>query len=266
MPVKGIKRYTNLYKNINNPEEYIFNKSKRSSRPLKFSTKPNRINFEVPETLYQVFKEIFMEDVYGINELVKKLPNKPVVIDIGANAGFFDILLLSKITEAIIFAYEPIVSNTLFFKKIMMTNPAMNKSIRLEQMAVTGTEKESIELFLEDTPNNQVVASVFSDFNKENKKKTIVPCISLSKIVRQHKLTQIDLLKMDCEGSEYDIIYNSSPDIIQLATNIAIEVHDVDEKRNNFSNLKNYLESLNYHITYTPINNFCYAVDATKIY
>lgn len=264
MPATGFQRYIKLWNNIDNPGEYLFNKNKRSERSLHFRTKPNAVKFDVPESLYQVFKEIFMEDVYSIDELVKTLPENPVVLDIGANAGFFNILLLSKIKTARIFAYEPLPSNTSFFKNVMQNNPALAQHVELSQAAVTGTEKESIDLFMEDTDDSQVVASVFSGFNKDNLKKTSVPCISLSRIVSENKLNKIDLLKMDCEGSEYDILYNSPKEIVQLAKHIAIEVHDVDKQDNNFKTLSSYLQSLGYSITATPINNFCYAVDAIK--
>lgn len=265
MPVTGFKRYIKLAENIENPGEYLFNKSKRKERPLHFITRPNAIRFDVPESLYQVFKEIFMEDVYGIADLVKKLPVHPVVIDIGANAGFFNILLLSKINEAKILAFEPLASNTNYMDKLINANPFLAKSLTIQKAAVAGVEKESIDLYMEDTSDNQVVASVFAGFNKDNLKKTTVPCISLSKIVEEHQLEKIDLLKMDCEGSEYDILYHTPKEIVQLASHLAIEVHDVDKERNNFIHLKAYLESLGYSITHTPINDFCYAVDAVKI-
>jgi FkbM family methyltransferase len=206
-----------------------------------------------------------MEDVYSIENLVNKLPANPVIVDIGANAGFFDILLLSKIKSAKILAFEPLASNTNFVDKVIAENAFMKQYISLYQAAVTGIEKESIDLYMEDTDDNQVVASVFEGFNKDNLKKTTVPCFSLTRIVKDNRLTKIDLLKMDCEGSEYDIIYNTAPEIVQLAMHIAIEVHDVDDKTYNFASLKKYLQSLNYSITSTPINNFCYAVDATRL-
>lgn len=264
MPVKGTGRYFKLLQNIQNPGEYIFHKGKRKERALEFVTKPNAIRFHVPESLYQVFKEIFMEDVYDINRLVQRLPQNPVVIDIGANAGFFDILLLSKIRACKILAYEPLVSNTRFLEEVMEQHPFMKEHIYLYQKAVTGTEKECIELFMEDTDDNQVVASVFDGFNKENLKKTSLPAISLTKIITENNLQQIDLLKMDCEGSEYDIIRNTSPDLLMRAAFMSIEVHNVDDGENNFASLKNYLEALGYSLTYAPINNFCYAVEAVK--
>lgn len=264
MPVKGKRRYLKLFQNIKNPGEYLFNKGKRTERELNFVAGPHRISFPVPESLYQVFKEIFMEDVYDINRLVKKLPQHPVVIDIGANAGFFDILLLSKIKSARIFAYEPLPSNAAYIEKLMEKNPFMKQQVSLHQKAVTGTDKEELVLYMEDTEDNQVVASVFDSFNKENLKKTVLPAISLTKIITENNLGRIDLLKMDCEGSEYDIIRNTSPELLRRAAFMSIEVHDVDDKENNFASLKKYLEGLHYSLTYAPINNFCYAVEAVK--
>ncbi len=264
MPVKGKRRYLKLLQNIKNPGEYLFNKGKRSKQELNFVTKPGGISFPVPESLYQVFKEIFMEDVYDINRLVKRLPPHPMVIDIGANAGFFDILLLSKIRSARIFAYEPLPSNTAYIERVMEKNPLMKQQVSLHQKAVTGTETAELVLYMEDTDDNQVVASVFDGFNKENLKKTVLPAISLTRIIMENNLDKIDLLKMDCEGSEYDIIRNTSPEILKRATFMAIEVHDVDDKEHNFATLKKYLEGLHYSVSYAPINNFCYAVEAVK--
>ena len=36
-----------------------------------------------------------------------------------------------------------------------------------------------------------------------------VECISLDKIIEDNNITEIELLKIDCEGAEYDILYNS---------------------------------------------------------
>ena len=104
MSVKGFDRYKQLFKNISNWQEYAFNKGQRKKRSLKFVTRPHPIKFEVPDSLYQVFKEIFMEDFYEADKLMAKLPENPLIIDIGANAGFFNVLLFSKIKSARVFA------------------------------------------------------------------------------------------------------------------------------------------------------------------
>lgn len=265
MPVSGINRYLRLIKHIKNPGEYLLNKSARKLRPLIFNTKPHGIQFEVPDSLYQVFKEIFMADVYEIDDLVKQLPEKPVVVDIGANAGFFDFILLSKLPDAVIFAFEPMPANVQRLSKTMDQNLGVKNNIHLHQMAVTGKEQEYLDIFMEDTDDNQVVASVFSGFNKSNTKGIRVPCISLTHIFKDNNLTGIDLLKMDCEGSEYDIIYNTPPELIQKINRMVVEVHDMDDRQNNIHFFTTYLQELGFSVTSQPINSFCHALDAIKI-
>ena len=264
MPAKGFSRYLKLFSNIQNPFEYLFNKGSRFTRPLAFTTKPFAIHFDVPESLYQVFKEIFMADVYNISYLTAILPEKPVVVDIGANAGYFDVLLLSKINKAKIFAYEPLPYNIDMINSAVNQNPWLQQNLFFNQKAVTGIKKENLELYMENTSNNQVVASVFQDFDVRNNSKISVPCISLTDIILQNNLRNIDLLKMDCEGSEYDIIYNTDKNLIQRIKIIVAEVHDLDSEKNNITSLTQYLKSLGFSINYSPVNNACYALEAIK--
>lgn len=264
MAIKGFKRYLQLAKNVTNPVDYFMGKGNRYKKPLVFTTKPGRITFQVPASIYLVFKEIFMNDVYAIDDLIKKIPKNPVIVDIGANVGFFDILMLSKLPEAEIYAYEPLAANVDTLKKIIDSNPSIQQSIALYQYAVTGLPKEALYLYMENTEDSQVVASVFSAFNANNTKKISVPCITLTDIIKEHKLENIDILKIDCEGSEYDIIYNTDPELVRKAKIIALEVHDVDTGKNNFPAMKDYLISLGYTISAEPINDFCFAVEAIR--
>ena len=203
-----------------------------------------------------------MADVYEIDELVRTLPAPPVVIDVGANAGFFAIQLLSKIDKAIIYAYEPMPANVRTLHYTLQQNPRLQQSVRLFQMAVTGQPLDQLDLFAEAEENNQVVASRFAGFNQNNTQKITVPCITLTDIIGQNDLQSVDLLKLDCEGSEYDIIYNTPPELIRRIRKMVIEVHDLDKDRNNISAFNAYLQSLGYTTTHEPINSFCHAMEA----
>ncbi|WP_460951376.1 FkbM family methyltransferase [Spirosoma daeguense] len=242
----------------------MFRKGERRRRDLLFTTRPIPVNFRVPESLYQLFKEIFMADVYEIDELARELPDSPVILDIGANAGFFPIQLLSKIQKATIYAYEPVPANVAAFQETVDKNPRLAQNIQIFQMAVTGKPLEKLELFMESAGKNQVVASVFSNFHENNTEKINVPCIRLTDIIQTNKLKTINLLKLDCEGSEYDIIYNTAPELIRQIDKIIVEVHDLDDKRNNVTSFNQYVQSLGYVTSYEPINSFCYALTATK--
>jgi FkbM family methyltransferase len=263
MSVKGFARYTRLFKNISNWQEYVFHKDERKKRPLKFFTRPYAVKFEVPESLYQVFKEIFMEDFYDADRLIRQLPSNPSVIDVGANAGFFSVLLFSKIKDARVLAYEPLPSNVELFRKTMNENEAL-KNIRLSQVAITGSSKDSIDLFTEATEGNTVVSSVFATFNKLNQKKISVPAQSLTSIIEQNNLEKIDLLKLDCEGSEYDIIYNTDPAVLKRVNMMVIEVHQIDEDNYNLNSLDQYLRSLGYETRSMPVQEGSYYMEAIK--
>jgi len=252
MSVKGITRYQRLIQNIANWGEYVFHKGERKKRSLEFTTRPYPIRFQVSQGVYPVFKEIFMEDFYDIDNLVKKLPANPVVIDVGANAGLFDVLLLSKINQAQMFAYEPMPANVEVFQKTIESNPAL-RLVQLHQAAVTGTEKEYIELFTEDTTDNTVVSSVFANFSGLNNKKIRVEAKSLTSIIEENKLRRVDLLKLDCEGSEYDIIYNTDASVLQKVSIMVIEVHQIDDDRYNLNALDRYLSSIGYVNQYFPV-------------
>lgn len=42
----------------------------------------------------------------------------------------------------------------------------------------------------------------------------------------------LDFLKVDCEGGEYDIFFSVSAEVLSHCKYIAIEYHDIDEKKN----------------------------------
>ena len=263
MSVKGFDRYKRLYKNISNWQEYTFHKGERKKRSLEFVTRPHPIHFEVPESLYQVFKEIFMEDFYEVEKLMAKLPANPIIIDVGANAGFFNVLLFSKLKTARVFAYEPLASNIELFLKTIERNEAM-KNIELKKVAVTGINKDSIELFTEDTEDNTVVSSIFAGFNKLNQKTISVPAQSLTSIIQENNFEKVDLLKLDCEGSEYDIIYNTNADVLKKVNAMVIEVHQIDGEQNNLNSLNQYIKTLGYNTRSLPVQEGSFYMEALK--
>lgn len=263
MSVRGLARYQKLIKNISNWKEYIFHKGERKRRSLKFTTRPNPIHFEVPESIYPIFKEIFMEDVYNADNLISKLPTSPVIIDIGANAGFFNVLLFSKLKNARVLAYEPLPSNISRFRKTIEQNN-LSEKIQLEQVAVTGIPIAMLELFTEKTTDNSVIASVFSDFDERNTQKLEVPAKSLTAIINENNLDHVDLMKLDCEGSEYDILYNTPVTILNRINMIIVEVHEIDDNKNNLDSLTAFLQSCGYKTSSQMINKTNYILEGVK--
>lgn len=74
--------------------------------------------------------------------------------------------------------------------------------------------------------------------------KRVINSISLRDIVSQYNLSKIDLLKMDCEGCEYEVIQSIDEKTISLIDNIILEFHD------GVKFLANFLEKQGYNVKY----------------
>jgi len=258
-------RYLNLIKNVRNWPDYFRHKSLRNFAPVRFTTRGAPITFEVPTLeLYLVFKEIFLTDFYSVGKWAEHLPEHPIVVDVGANAGYFDLLLLSRRPDARIFAFEPVESNIALFQSTLAENPSIGVQPNLFHRAVTGSPIDEIVLYKESGNDNSVTASVFSDFEKHNLASVSVKAVSLAQILEQNKLKQIDFLKLDCEGSEYPILYESPRELWHSVHSIFMEVHDLDNLRRNFTSIRKFTESLGYSTTFQVAKNGCYAMHATR--
>ena len=258
-------RYRNLFANISNWRQYFVEKKRRGRFvPMEFKTRGNPMSFSVPSKgLYLVFKEIFLTDFYAIRELVLSLPAEPVVIDVGGNAGYFAMMLMSKVPRARIYAYEPIEANHALYSANIARNPSVAGRVTVQHAAVTGTPMESVELFAE-ADGSSVTASVFAEFDALNAASVRVPAVSLAQILEQNALARVDLLKLDCEGSEYPIIYESPRALWSSVRSLFLEVHDLDAEKRNVGALCGYLEGLGYSSSREVANNGCWAVFARR--
>lgn len=259
-----IKKYRNLFRNILNSKEYLLHKSKYQTRNLHFITKPERIKFEVPGNLYIVFKEIFMQDFYHIQKLLDLLPSNATIIDIGANAGFFPVLLLSKRKDLTVYAYEPLPSNIQWIERLIRNNPHIKNNLKLFQLAVGAEAAGTLELFLENTEAETSIASIHRSFNAVNTSSIRIPSTNLSSIIEQNKLEHVDFLKLDCEGSEYDILYNSPDEVLKKISCMGIETHELPGEKNNHIALQKFLESKGYRIESEIAGNGCYYLFALR--
>lgn len=236
-------RYLHLFRNISNWYLYFAVKfSLTNVDPLLFRTR-NNILIEVPRRLLHEFKEVFMEECY-MRGLGLDIPDSPTIIDIGANAGFFSLFAISRFPGARIFSYEPIESN---FRQLQR-NRDLNRSYSIScfPKAVFG-HNGKISLSLSSKDAFTTSATVFSKSHKEDI--TIrVPCITFPEIFEENNLAQCDMLKMDCEGAEYSILYNCPADYLESIAQMAIEVHQGSGSEQNIKALEDYLSESGFQI------------------
>ena len=235
-------RYIRLVKNLANWWLHFAVKLGLTNKdPLIFRTRSDII-IEVPQRIMHEFKEIFMEGSY-MRGLELKIPDRPVIIDVGANAGFFTFFAASQFPGAQIYSYEPIGNNFEQLKR----NKALNPTARVLcfQKAVYGYSGEvTLNYDLRDSFTTSASVYDSSDTLMETVQ---VPCVTLQEIFDKHQLDRCHLLKMDCEGSEYEILYNCPSTYLHRVDQMAIEVHRGKDVNQNITTLADYLKSLDFN-------------------
>jgi len=56
-----------------------------------------------------------------------------------------------------------------------------------------------------------------------------IQCVTLDDVFKKNKIDKCDLLKMDCEGAEFEIIYNASSECLDKIEEIRMEYHCFEE-------------------------------------
>jgi FkbM family methyltransferase len=77
-----------------------------------------------------------------------------------------------------------------------------------------------------------------------------VQAVSLDEVFASNQLQQVDLVKLDCEGAEFDIILESDADTIRSIKRFIMEYHDSLPGRHH-SQLVSHLEQLGYRVVAT---------------
>ena len=164
---------------------------------------------------------------------ILELKKNNIFIDIGANFGYYSILV-SDLCQKII-SVEPLDICVDLIKKSIIENKIDN--ILIEEVCLSNEEKE---VFLNVRDKN-IGNSKICDKETEFKSKTIL----LETLVKNHKLEKIDLIKIDIEGQEPNVI-NSSLEILKNVSYIIIEVTpNMNENTNKTKEYFSYCETLN---------------------
>ena len=260
----NVSKFLNAVSNLRNWPEYVFHKREVQRRLLHFVTKPVPVKLEVNAENYPVFKEIFIEDFYKTNKLFSNLPARITVIDIGANEGFFAALVLSKVKDAVVFAFEPLPSNVRKIERLKEINPFAKNKIIIDAKAVTDGSSPTVQLFTQEDGAESSIASLYREFDARNRKSLQVPAITLRNIIDNNNLGEVNLLKLDCEGAEYEILYSTDAIALKKIKRMLIEVHPLDDEKRNEKYLASFLSANGFSTETTPFHNGCYSMIAEQ--
>ena len=163
-----------------------------------------------------------------------------VIIDAGANIGAFSIYIAKKLfnNKPIIYSIEPSINNFSYLEK----NIKLNNFINCINIYNLGFYNKNGVGYI-DLQKKYDSYAVMDSADCANYEK--VNLATLEDFCGKNKINKIDLLKMDIEGGEYCIFYDSIEFIKEHVGKIFIEVHYLDEEKN-----------INNFIKFVKTNNF----------
>ena len=180
--------------------------------------------------------EVFISRVYGHGL------NKGTVIDIGMSSGESAIYFASLGAKLVI-GLEPFTeSYEMAIENIKLNN--MDAKILPLHMALSSKDGDADLNIARKFPNVNSLAlrpaiSRVSFDSMEN-----VRTIRLETLFARQMVSRVDLLKLDCEGCEYDCISSESLEALKSVDEIIIEFH------NGVGNLLDVLKSAGFELTY----------------
>lgn len=159
-----------------------------------------------PDLISSLKKEFERDNIY---ERFNSVKVGDVVVDIGASIGPFTYSIIPRYPSSV-YCVEP--SKDLFTSLVRNTSKfSLDVPIVYINKAISETGKD-VKVF----SGNQNVYGGIEEFDY----------ISFSDFIDEYKISQIDFLKMDCEGGEYDIFTDDNIEwILKNVKYIAAEFH-----------------------------------------
>lgn len=171
---------------------------------------------------FGVLDDIFLFGVY--DRALRRIRQGDVVLDIGAQAGTFAVAAAAH--GARVSCFEPLESNLSLLEENARLNGYADK-IRGYKLAVAGTPGD-MELYVveADTGGATFFPSIHPEWERHaTLSRATVQCVTLADIFALLRLTECDVVKMDCEGAEYDIIQHAGPAELRRIRSLVMEYH-----------------------------------------
>lgn len=188
---------------------------------------------------WDVIHEILFAGGYGKAFQYLRNTGKGVVLDLGGNIGVFSLAAAMTHPAVKIIAYEPGPPNADLFSANLAINPSLAQRIELRREAVGGETGTAGWSFDAANPGGSTLGGPPDSG-------IAVPVKSFQSLVEEiHE--PIVLMKMDIEGSEFEIVERTSSASWRTIPALGMEIHDTEFPGNRIALLEK-LEGFGYKV------------------
>ena len=214
-----------------------------------------------------LFQEIYVEQSYLKHGIT--LDAGACVFDVGANIGMFSLFVREHCPTAKVYAFEPLPPLFQVLKSNMtlyagdvhvfecgLSNRAGSETFTFYpgltiisgQHADLAEEKEVVKTFLSGdnghaTTSDEMIEELLSE--RLGRQSYVCELKTISEVIAEQGVEQIDLLKVDVEKSELEVLQGLKPEDWRRIRQLVVEVHDVEGR---LDQVKSLLEEHGYKL------------------
>jgi FkbM family methyltransferase len=191
-----------------------------------------------------IVKEACLDRIYEKYGTVMK--DTWTVIDIGAGLGDFAVLTAHEHPTNRVYAFEPFPESFKLLNENITLNGVTNVMpllIAVGSQSGKATLATTGQAVQHTTTDSQVSGNATSSLE--------VQALSLDDVFTTNHLALCEFIKIDCEGSEFDILFNASRETLGKIRHVCLEYHDGFTQYTH-KDLIRYLEENGFSVQTTP--------------
>lgn len=165
--------------------------------------------------IYKILLKKNKKSEYDVPQAI----NPSVILDIGGNIGIASVYFANRFPSARILTFEPVPENFAILSK----NVSAYQNIHPFHFAL-GKQDGVLEMYYSDHPNNFGAYS-FYEKGSDTSKKILVTVRSAQSLLAEIGVSRVDIIKIDTEGSEYNILTSFNESVIKNVKWIVGELH-----------------------------------------
>lgn len=171
------------------------------------------------------------------------------VIDIGAHLGLMSVIMAKLVgNTGHVYAFEPTPKTVAIFKDIIKKNKA-EQIITPVNKAVSSFDGE-MDFFVDEHEGSNANSLVSRPDKQRSAQK--IGVTRLDSFVTEKKLKELDLVKIDAEGSELDVLKGAFDTLKQFRPKVILAIHPslVKNNRQALGTIYDLIQELNYTVYY----------------
>ena len=171
--------------------------------------------------------EVLVGDVYHLDRLPLMASSGSAlsVLDIGAHVGAFAVAIAQRYPAVKVTCYEPSPSSAALLRTNITAND-LDQRVQIHEAAVA-SGSGSVHLYSDGDASCEATTIELAAAGLEGRSRTVIVCPAVAFESAMSSAGNVDLVKLDCEGAEYDIVLNSDPACWEHVKCVLLEYHPV---------------------------------------